>query len=1066
MSDNVRHQAADRDDEEGPSAQASSPYPGPHPFTEEDAARFHGREAAVDCVLAALRGQRLVLLLGPSGSGKSSLVRAGVLPALADGSLPGGEQWLTVLVRPGRDLSAELERSGLPGAASEGIGRAAQQRLADAPDHDHLLLVVDQFEEFLSHPTAEGVAAELVALTSTHPATRLLLVMRDDAYPRLAARCPELLGAAIPGLVNMPATFTDTELKAVITRPAETAGARVEEGLAEEVAEDLHRASAPDRQVSATLLPPLALVLNRLWERRVDGRLTRDAYTRIGGAAVFLAAGKSRDRQSAHSPRRRNAVLAGLVALTLIATGLAVWQRQSVLTARSDQRAAQSRQLAAQSRAVFDADRELASLLAVQAYRTSPTREATASLYNAADTGLEGSFDTDSDGVASVAFSPDGATLATGAAGSISGDVHLWDAATGEMINTFHGYDTVIDASFSPDGTTLATGDEEGVVHLWNTSGDLLHTLTGHGSWVNAVAFSPDGATLATGSADGTARLWDTATGEQLHVLSDDHGEVFDVAFSPDGATLATGSADGTARLWDTADHEERHAIDPGDDLPVYDVVFGSGGDVLVTNTTTTVSLWDTRNGSQVQTLTTTGRTLVDTVTVGPDGATLAYGLTDGRVRLWDTSGTASPRTLVSGVDPVFDLAFSPDGTSLATGGLDDGTAHLWDAAFDAQRYVLDVGDAGRSDVAFGPDGTYLTTTTFRDANWDGTWDETGTRESRWRSTVRFWDASTGEEHHTLTGHELDGIFFTGVDGSSLVTTENVGEATVHLWDAATGERRRSFSGRGNEVFDPAFSSDEDVLFEAFSPDGSALALTHEYGAVWLWDTATGEQIHTFVLGEEPVAHTALSADGETLATVQHKEHGQTVVRLWNAATGERLHTLTGYDEDVLVLEFSDDGTLLATETSSGTLYLWNAATGERLHTLTLDEGSVSSMAFSPDGTLLATGVGVGNGGATHLWDTATGALRRTFPDSSDGFVELLAFSPDGTRLATSTGTDDEVRVWDVDIPDAEEAVARICGAFGRDFTAEERARHLPGLSDDAACAGAVDEGGTSRDGT
>ncbi|QUX31793.1 WD40 repeat domain-containing protein [Nocardiopsis akebiae] len=861
----------------------------------------------------------------------------------------------------------------------------------------------------------------------------------------------------------MPATLTDTELRDVITRPAQTAGARVEEGLAEEVVEDLHRASAADGQVSATLLPPLALVLNRLWERRVDGRLTRDAYTRIGGAAVFLAAGKRRERQSVHRPGRFNAVLAGLVALTLIATGLAVWQRQSVLTARSDQRAAQSRQLAAQSRAVFDSDLELASLLAVQAYRTSPTREATASLYNAADTGLEGSFDNDSDGVASVAFSPDGTTLATSTAGGISGDVHLWDAATGEMINTFYGYDTVIDASFSPDGATLATGDEEGVVHLWDTTGDLLHDLTGHGSWVNAVAFSPDGATLATGSADGTARLWDTATGEQLQVLSDGLGEVFDVEFSPDGATLATGSEDGTARLWDTADHEERRAIDPGGDLPVYDVLFGSDGDVLVTNTTTAVSLWDTRNGSQVQTLTTTGRPLVDTVTVSPDGATLAYGLTDGRVRLWDTGGTASPRTLVNGRDPVFDLAFSPDGTSLATGGLDDGTVHLWDAAFDARRHVLDAGETGWDDVAFGPDGTYLTTTAIRDASWDGTWDETGTRESRWMSTVRFWDASTGEEHRTLTGYELDGIFFTGVDGSTLVTTENVGELTVHLWDAATGERRHTFSARGNEVFDPAFSSDDDVLHQAFSPDGSALALIHEYGAVWLWDTATGEQIHTFVLGEEPVAHTALSADGETLATVQRRDHGQSVVRLWNAATGERLHTLTGYDEDVSVLEFSPDGSLLATETGSEFVYLWDAATGERLHTLSLDEGSVSSMEFSPDGTLLATGTG--SAGATHLWDTATGALRRTFPDSSDGFVELLAFSPDGTRLATSTGTDDGVRVWDVDLPDAEEAAARICGAFGRDFTVEERALHLPGLSDGPACAGAVGEGGTSRDG-
>lgn len=325
---------------------------------------------------------------------------------------------------------------------------------------------------------------------------------------------------------------------------------------------------------------------------------------------------------------------------------------------------------------------------------------------------------------------------------------------------------------------------------------------------------------------------------------------------------------------------------------------------------------------------------------------------------------------------------------------------------------------------------------------------------------MRFWDASTGEEYRTVTGYERDESFLVGTDGSTLITTDNVGEVTVHLWDAATGEIRRSFSGHGNEAFDPAFASRDDILFWALSPDGSALTLTHEYGAVWLWDTATGEQIHTFVLDGDRVWDTALSADGETLATIQGKGDGESTIRLWNAATGERLHTFTGYDEDLLNLEFSLDGTILATGASLDTVYLWDTATGEKLHVLT-NEGLNSSMAFSPDDTILAIGA---SNGHVHLWDTATGELRRTFT-GSPGSVELLAFSPDGTRLATSAGIDGRVHVWDVDVPNAEEAAAQICDAFGRNFTADERALHLPGLSDDPACPGIVDESGTSHNG-
>ena len=144
--------------------------------------------------------------------------------------------------------------------------------------------------------------------------------------------------------------------------------------------------------------------------------------------------------------------------------------------------------------------------------------------------------------VCSVAFSPDGQTLASGA-----GDwkIKLWDVASGRELRTLIGHGrAVCSISFSPDGQTLASGSRDKTINLWDVaSGAKLRTLTGQGV-VNSVAFSPDGQILASGSEDCTIKLWDVASGEELRTLSRFGGHeraVTSVAFSPDGRTLASG---------------------------------------------------------------------------------------------------------------------------------------------------------------------------------------------------------------------------------------------------------------------------------------------------------------------------------------------------------------------------------------------------------------------------------------------------------------------------------------------------------------------------------------------
>ncbi|HEX9989622.1 MAG TPA: hypothetical protein VGE45_14240 [Chloroflexia bacterium] len=1035
----------------------SCPYPGMVPFRPEDARFFYGREGEIEEMVLRLRGQDFLLVIGPSGSGKSSLVFAGLLPKLATSPDWPPNFWRVVTMRPGAEPMGRLAEA-LGGSAGKDLldpSMMVKELLMAHPPAQRLLLVVDQFEELFTlanpehgpgnpqteHQREREFISALKALRALGSCA-VVLTMRADFYHDLmsSALWPVEEGARVE-----IAPLQGDALCAAIEQPAADVGVEIEDRLLERLLAD-----AEDQPGS---LPLLQETLVLLWGR-IEGRtLTLAAYERLGrdgrsGLAVAMAL-KGDSVLASLSPERQEIARRIFLRLTQFGEGRPDTRRQqpvAALMSESDPPALFRQVLAtlADNRLLtLSGDEQHATMkvdLAHEALiRDWPTlrnwlaerrgaeqirRRLESKTEEWVRLGRKSSGLLDEGELAEAEHwlqSQDALELGA------SADLHSLVAASMAVISAARRRRWL--AALAAVLTAVAIAIAAVIVAF--DRAETAHTLEiRRQEAVQAQATSEAQEHIAV-QAQATAEAQERKA--RSHALAANAVAQLDIdperslilsleaiSVAQEYSEIILPQAEDALRLALAKSHV-RQTLSGHTDL-VNSVAWSPDGRWIATaSDDNTAKVWDAANGQERATL--RGHTdLVNSVAWSPDGRWIATASDDNTAKVWDATNGQQLTILLGHTADLTSVAWSPDGRWIATAS-DDVTAKVWDATNGQERTILRGHVAQVSSVAWSPDGLWLST-----GSWDGTakvWDAATGQEQitlrgyassvesvawspdgRWIAaayddgTAKVWDAANGQEQTTLRGHtSLVSSVVWSPDGLWIATAGWDGKAKV--WDATNDQERATLRGHTAKVNSVAWS-----------PNGRWIATASSDGTAKVWDAATGQERATLRGHTDLVNSVAWSPDGRWIATASWDG----TAKVWDATNGQERATLRGHTGAVASVAWSPDGRWIATASwdstatvsRDGTATVWNAANGQQRTILLGHRAKVSSVAWSPDGRWIAT---ASWDGTAKVWDATNGQQRATFRGHI-GLVNSVAWSPDGRWIATAR-SDGTAKVWD-----------------------------------------------------